>query len=296
MPPTPKKHALLCRFVSTEKIVFRDVQAARVTSKTPVFADRPPRRAASLSRDTERPERSFRMLSMPLASATARRVLVAVSSAVALMIATGCAAEVAQEDPMVAERQDELSSAAQALVGKYYNAQTVPGGFARLSLTADGRFTAKVDVSHRALCDALPCVAPETGTWAARRVGRALRLDIRPEGGSARAYTATRTPETLVLTLAGQTETLRALATDGCLDDADCGTEEVCGPKVCMLWCPVGDPTCCGPSTCQPKPRDLNPTPTCVGAWRDETGRCRAPNDGVYPDSCCASEPKPCGD
>lgn len=196
----------------------------------------------------------------------------------------GCAAPsgAAADDEAIGETQDELSAAASKLAGKYYTGAPALGGFARLTLEADGTYTASIDES--ATCFTSPCIAAESGSWRAfAKKGGGVRLRVRPVGATARWYDAARAGATLTLVRAGTTEVLRALGADQCLDEADCDAGEECGPKMCLMYCLVSDPFCCGPSTCRPKT-----PPPCWGAWLDENGTCRTPADGVYPASCCA--------
>lgn len=73
---------------------------------------------------------------------------------------------------------------------------------------------------------------------------------------------------------------LRCAADEECVDDPT----DACDPK-------HGGADCGG--ICQKIPTPP-PPPACVGAWIDQNGTCRAPNDGVYPADCCGG-PK-CGD
>ena len=95
---------------------------------------------------------------------------------------------------------------------------------------------------------------------------------------------------------------------DFCLEpDPDCGTsgdqycyaDEHCGPdercnadEVCLSPCEAGvvcTQVCSG--FCVADEPD-----SCWGAWVDPaTGACRAPNDGIYPEECCAAELSICG-
>ncbi|MBX3186829.1 MAG: hypothetical protein KF819_07435 [Labilithrix sp.] len=218
---------------------------------------------------------------------------------VAAPFAAGCAADTDAEDAseeQVAETQDELTAAAAQLVGSYWTHAPAFGGFGRLALKANGRYTAQVDPAGTAFCITSPCLLPESGTWnATRKAGGGYRVRIRANGAPSRWYDAVKSGGFLELTRAGKTETLNVLGAGACLDDADCKANEACGPKVCLMWCAVGDPFCCGPSTCQPK-APPPPPPACWGAWLDQFGNCRTPADGVYPDSCCAGQTTPCGD
>jgi hypothetical protein len=225
------------------------------------------------------------------------------------LVAVGCAAPDDDADPaapdaeeQVAETQDELTSAASQLVGSYWTHSAANGGFARVELKSNGKYTAQVDPAGAIVCITSPCLLPESGTWnATKKAGGGFRLRVRPTGKSSRWYDATKTgggAPTLKLSRAGVTQTLNKLGSNQCLDSADCKTTEECGPKLCLMWCAVDDPFCCGPSTCQPKappPPPPPPPPACWGAWLDENGLCRTPSDGVYPASCCAGLSTPCG-
>jgi hypothetical protein len=219
-----------------------------------------------------------------------RRSLILASLLSATILAPlGCSVETAaEEDENVAETHEELTVAAKSLVGKYYTHQAVFGGFARLTLEKNGKYTASLDDGGTAFCIQSPCLIPESGTFNASKIGGKIRLRIRPTGGVSRWYDAKKTSVGLELTRAGAVEKLVALEDDGCLDDADCKATEQCGPKLCFMACLVGDPFCCGPSTCEPKPPPPPPPSSCWGAWLDQNGLCRTPADGVYPASCCA--------
>jgi hypothetical protein len=203
----------------------------------------------------------------------------------------------ASEEQM-AETQDELTASASTLVGTYWTHQAATGGFARLDLKADGTYSASVDAPDVADCATPVCLFPESGKWnASKKSGGGYRLRLRPTGETSRwfdATTAATGPAALSLSRAGAIQNLYKLAPDACLENTDCASTEVCGPKFCLMYCAESDPFCCGPSTCQtqtPPP----PPASCTGAWLDEAGGCRSPNDGVYPASCCAALGKPCG-
>jgi hypothetical protein len=217
------------------------------------------------------------------------------------LVTVGCAAPTDAEqdtEEQVAESQDELTSAASQLVGSYWSHSAPSGGFARVELKSNGKYTASVDGGTKVVCITSPCLLPESGTWnASKKAGGGYRLRVRPTGAASRWYDATKTggaAGTLTLSRSGVTETLNELGANQCLDNADCTATEECGPKICLMWCAVGDPSCCGPSTCQPK-APPPPPPACWGACLDENGLCRTPADGVYPASCCAALTTPCG-
>lgn len=231
------------------------------------------------------------------------------SVGLAASFAAGCAAPTDSDDAsgaeeQIAESQDELTAAGAQLVGSYWTHTPTFGGFAALSLKANGKYTASVDASGRALCVTSPCVLPESGTWnAAKKAGGGLRLRIRAAGEASRWYDAARTgsaPVTLQLGRAGVSQTLTKLGSNECLDPTDCKATETCEPTVCAkLYCEANDSFCCGAPTCVPKapvpPTPPTPPNACFGAWLDQFGGCRAPNDGGYPDSCCAALSTPCG-
>lgn len=218
------------------------------------------------------------------------------------LVTTGCAAPTDTQDEseeQIAETQDELTAAASQLLGTYYSHNAVFGGFARLELKANGKYSAQVDPAGKAVCITSPCLLPESGTWnASKKVGGGFRLRIRPTGAPSRWYDATKTggaAATLTLSRSGVTETLNKLGANACLDDSDCKATQECGPKYCLMYCEVNDPFCCGPSTCQPKAPPPPPPASCWGAWLDQFGGCRTPSDGAYPESCCAALSTPCG-
>jgi hypothetical protein len=76
---------------------------------------------------------------------------------------------------------------------------------------------------------------------------------------------------------------------DGCFDFADaqsCTQNPGCGWfEAEELPCMCDDDGAC----------DCPAPSECWGAWRDESGQCRAPNDGLYPDYCCELELGYCG-
>jgi hypothetical protein len=184
-----------------------------------------------------------------------RRFLILASLLSLSMIAPlGCSVESAPaEDEIIAETQEELTLVAKSLVGKYYTHSPAFGGFARLTLDKNGKYTASVEAGTMAICFTSPCLLPENGTWNASKVGGKIRLRIRPAGGASRYYVATKSAAGLSLARNGSVENLTLLDAGSCLDDADCQANEQCGHKLCAMWCAVDDPFCCGPSTCEPK-------------------------------------------
>jgi hypothetical protein len=169
------------------------------------------------------------------------------------------------DEDAVAESSDELSAAAAPLVGKYYAHAADAGQYARLTLNANGTYSAQIDISAIALCITYPCLGPEEGKWNASKSGGKLRLRLKASGeATGRWYDAAKSPTELKLTRAGKSQTLYALGANACLDDKDCSPAEACGPRLCLMWCEVNDPFCCGPSTCEPKaPPPPPPPPAC---------------------------------
>jgi len=184
-------------------------------------------------------------------------VLLAAATASTLAV-VGCAAPTESSDePELSESEDNLTSTAAPLIGSYWTSTPTSSGISRLNLKADGTFHASVDGGPAVVCITSPCLLPEDGRWNAikRQSGPgAYRIRLRPDGQPSRWYDATLSAGVLTLRRSGVTQTLAALGTDGCLDDTDCSADEACGPKLCLMWCAVGDPFCCGPSTCRPKP------------------------------------------
>lgn len=217
------------------------------------------------------------------------------------VLAIGCAAPTDADDSegQVEETQDELTVAASQLLGSYYTQAPGFGGFARLELKANGKYTAQVDGAGKVVCVASPCLLPESGTWnASKKSGGGFRLRVTPSGKGWRFYDAAKTgggAPTLKLSRAGVTTTLNKLAAGQCLGNADCKATEECEPGVCLMYCEVNDPFCCGPSTCQPKLPPPPPPSACAGAWLDQVGGCRGLADEGLPASCCAGLTTPCG-
>lgn len=189
--------------------------------------------------------------------------------------------------------QEELTAAASKLVGHWRGTNAAPGGLLRLSLRADGSFSSTRSDDATAPTSGF---VEQNGTWIAVRSAGKLRLRLRASGEPTRGYDAVKTGKTLKLSAQGTVETLSALSDDTCFADADCGADQTCGEQMCLMACQFADPFCCGPRTCvdrTPPP----PPPSCGGAWVDQFGNCRAPNDGVLPASCCPVDPpEPCGD
>lgn len=197
------------------------------------------------------------------------------SFSVATSVFAGCAAPPADEGASFAETSNDLDALAKAIGGQYHSSKTQPGNFARLTLGPNGGFTASIDVSDVALCQTLPCLAPQSGVWSASKDaaknGGEFRLRLKADGdASARIFTAKLTNEGLTLARAGETQTLLSLPDGACDVDPTgaCGSNE-------------------DPSNNDPSNEDPSDS-TCKGAWLDQDGLCRDLADGVLPASCCA--------
>lgn len=204
--------------------------------------------------------------------------------------AIGCAVDTdgAASDPEdVGTDSEELTAVGRQLVGNYYGKPEI-SGFARLNLSNNGKYTAKLDATGVAVCVTSPCLIPESGTWSAYKQGSALKLRVKPQGAPARIYDATKYDASIdftsgiVLKRLGKTQDLRKLAASACLDNSDCKATEECGPKVCLMYCLVDDPFCCGPSTCEPK---APPPPPPGGSCCDPSKKPPPGIEGVW---CCA--------
>lgn len=68
---------------------------------------------------------------------------------------------------------------------------------------------------------------------------------------------------------------------DACNDYGDAGS---CTANTTCEWFPHDTAPPCDPNTDPTCKTEPDP---CWGAWTDETGTCRAPNDGLYPAECC---------
>lgn len=209
----------------------------------------------------------------------------------------GCGAETAPippptpadgATPDAAESVEALKVASSLLVGKYEERPLEPGPVAQLALRADGTFGATFHAAAIAIADPPSPFVVESGTWRATRRQGKLRLTLRAASAT-RTYEAARTGDRLVLVGEGATQSLAVVGDDRCWGDADCGSGEACGIQVCTMACLPGDPVCCGPRICLPK--EPAPADECFGAWLDQSGVCRAPNDGVIAAKCCAEPP-----
>jgi hypothetical protein len=204
----------------------------------------------------------------------------------ALLAPIGCAVTPESEEASeeTATDAEELSAAAHQLVGNYVNKAPGFGGFGRLQLKSDGKYTAKVDPAGTALCVTSPCLIPESGKWnATKRANGTYRLSVKPEGGQTRYYETSKFDASIDFTSGiivkrnGKTETLNKLAQNACYEDADCKSNQECAPRMCLMWCEVNDLYCCGTSTCKAK---TPPQPTCCDP-------ATKPNGGIEGVHCC---------
>lgn len=182
-------------------------------------------------------------------------------SLLSLCVVAGCASASdpqGDSEEQVADSQDELTAVASQLVGSFWTHRPAKAGFARLELASNGHFSAQVDPDGKIVCVTSPCLLPESGTWnASHKAGGGYRLRIRPTGQASRFYDATKTGSssavTLTLVRGGVTETLAKLGASECLVDGDCKAAEECEKRYCLMYCAFNDPSCCGPTFCQPK-------------------------------------------
>lgn len=166
----------------------------------------------------------------------------------------GCALSEGSDE--AASASAVVANAPSSLAGKYFDHAVPAGGIARLSLDADGTYTAEVEANGAVFCVRAPCLLPESGSWTAVRTARGTSLRLDPNDASGRAYDVQQLTGHLELSTAGRkTQQLIALADNQCLDDADCDAAQSleCAPKICMMFCASTDPFCCGPSTCRVK-------------------------------------------
>jgi hypothetical protein len=176
-------------------------------------------------------------------------------SLVALAFAAGCTAAAEAGDDGAAGASSALMNDS-SLVGKYYDRSLPAGGIAKLTLSADGHFTASVDAAGTAECITAPCLLPLSGTWASSKDDGAVRLNLDVPGAAARVYEVNKYEGQLTITAAdGHIEHLTMLDADQCLIDSDCNAanDEVCAPKVCAMLCAQNSPFCCGASVCRAK-------------------------------------------
>lgn len=175
----------------------------------------------------------------------------ALSLALLAALAVGCTAETAADDPPGAEEvsaSEDALHARRSLVGSYFTETPSPGGLLRLALASDGSYSAKRDVSLVALCASSPCAVSETGTWSFSWG----RLTLRAAGASAgERLWATRSAKKLTLRDARGSQELFPLPAGQCVSDLDCGAGEACPTPICLMFCEVNDPNCCGPRACE---------------------------------------------
>jgi hypothetical protein len=214
----------------------------------------------------------------------------------------------AADENAVDESSDELSAAKQQLVGRYYSHQAPPGAYARITLNADGTYSAMVDISLVAKCITWPCLGPESGTWTASKRAGNLRLRLKSTGEpTGRWYDAEKSATQLQLTRLGKTESLDVLDRNLCLADSDCDANEACAVRACLMMCVANDPYCCGPSTCQPKaPPPPPPAKKCGGfaglpcganeeCIDDPSDSCDPNKGGADCDGICVPKATECG-
>jgi len=220
----------------------------------------------------------------------------------------GCAVNTSEDtSEETASDSEELTATAHQLVGNHWTHTPAFGGFGRLELKSNGKYRAQVDPAGTAFCITSPCLFPESGAWNAYKQGSALKLRVKPTGAPRRIYTVTKFDASInftsgiVLERNGKKETLNKLGTNQCLDSNDCKATEECGPKTCLTWCAVNDPTCCGPSTCKPK----GPTKKFCGGFAgiqcpageecvdDPTDSCDPNNGGADCGGVCVTKTPP---
>ncbi len=184
-----------------------------------------------------------------------RSTLLTTLFSLCLLAPIGCSVGTSDEsNEAVGATDDALTSAAQSLVGRYYDANVPFAGIARLALGADGKYTAEVEAGGRALCITSPCLLPESGTWnATKSANGTLRLRLKAQGEPNRFYSAKKAGAQLTITREGKTQILTVLDAGACFVDGDCSADQACAPKVITMACAYGDIFCGGPSTCQPK-------------------------------------------
>lgn len=220
---------------------------------------------------------------------------------------SGCStdADAPASDDSTEASEEALTTAASKLAGDYERktspatpADLTPGAFLSLSLHADGTFVATLQGASAVTVGGSAPVYGESGTWSATRSGAATRLRLKPASQAVRVYKAGLRGADLRLARGGVTEVLSKVETPvTCTTDSDCGPGSVCPDAVCLMYCEVNDPDCCGKRTCVPATPPAPPTDPCWGAWLDQSGLCRAPNDGALPASCCGGPtPPPAGE
>jgi hypothetical protein len=210
-----------------------------------------------------------------------RSILLTSLFSLALLAPIGCAASApGDESEETVSDSEELTALASQFVGRYFTHAPTFGGFARLELKSSGKYTAKVDGGGTMVCIVAPCVFTENGTWNAYKVSGKLKLRVKPNGKPARIYDLSKFDASIdftsgiVLKRSGETQTLTKLEANQCLDDGDCSANQECGIPLCLMYCEVNDPSCCGPATCQPKTKEpaccdpaTKPPPGIEGVW-----------------------------
>lgn len=166
----------------------------------------------------------------------------------------GCGASAdadAQPSGDVDAVESDVKSA--SFVGDWFTHRGVDGIFARLHLENGSKYEGDLLSGGK--------WTHEKGTWSVTTVSGQKRLHLVPSTGAAHEYDVSKKGKVLTLTTIALTPTfpvltidLTELAKGSCLDDGDCGSGEYCPPRMCLMYCAAGDPSCCGPSTCTPKP------------------------------------------
>lgn len=215
-----------------------------------------------------------------------RTVLASSLVAFALLLPIGCSsgADAGPSEDAIADAEDALSVGASALVADYVAAVHDPGGFVSLVLSANGKYTATIDISDVAFCVTAPCVRSEDGTWnAVKRANGSYRLRLRAKGEASRYFEAQKSAAGIALTRDGRTQALAIKGPGDCASNADCASGEVCTPSVCLMHCLVEEPGCCAAATCQPGAPPPPPSGTCCDPQLKPFG-------GVGPEGiwCCA--------
>jgi hypothetical protein len=173
------------------------------------------------------------------------------------LAAVACAAPTSQDDEQtpVADSQEDLSSSARALAGEYFTHAAIADGFGRITLDKSGTYSGEHEPASG--CAKAPCFTSEHGTWTAKKSGTQYTLTLNPSSGPNRTYDVVKHKDGLAASIGGATEKLWSLENGACLDDSDCKATEQCAPRMCLMYCAFDDWSCCGPSTCTPKPKPV---------------------------------------